>query len=339
MTQAAAAWYHHRPVAVIGGLGFIGSNLTERLVALGARVTVLTRSLERHRAAAADYARRGVQVREGDLRDPDAMRAAVAGQDLVFDLAGQSGATQSMDDPWTDLDVNCRGSLVLLEALRTESPAAKLVFASTRLTYGHVGAAPASEDRAAEPLCVHAVHKLAVEQYLNVYARLYGLTFASARLTNPYGPGQPRERTAYGVVNRLIHLALSGDALPIYGDGRQRRDYIYIDDAVAALVALGESPAANGRIYNVGSGVGTPMIDMARSIAAMAGGGRIELTAWPRLAAQMETGDFVADITRVRREIGWEPRITLNDGLERTISHYKSQVSSLKSDRTLRVES
>ena len=134
-------------------------------------------------------------------------------------------------------------------------------------------------------------------------------------------------------------LALSGDTLSIYGDGRQRRDYIYIDDAVDALMRMAEAPESNGRLYNVGSGLGTPIVDMARSIIELAGGGRIGFVAWPKLAAQIETGDFVADIGRIQRELGWTPRVTLADGLERTISHYKSQLSSLKAHRTMRVES
>lgn len=313
--------------AVIGGLGFIGINLTEHLAKRGVRVTVVTRSLDRYRAAAADCEQWGVGVCEGDLRDAGAMRAAVAGQDVVFNLAGRSGAVQSMEDPWTDLDVNCRGNLVLLEALRAHNPAAKLVFAGSRLAYGRAGADPVAEDRTVDPLCVHAVHKIAGEQYLKLYGRLFGLKFTVARLTNPYGPGQRRERDAYGVVNRLIHLALSGQTLRIYGDGRQRRDYIYIDDAVDALISLGEAGAANGRIFNVGSGVGTPLVDMAHAITSIAGGGRIEFVPWPPLAERVETGDFVADIGRIRREIGWAPRTALHDGLRRTVAFYRAQAA------------
>jgi UDP-glucose 4-epimerase len=325
--QPTPHWYRQRPVTVIGGLGFIGINMTGRLAGLGARVTVVTRSLDRHHAAVSDCQARGVAVREGDLRDLAAMRAAVAGQEVVFNLAGQSGAVQSMNDAFTDLDVNCRGNLVLLEALRAENPAARLVFVGSRLAYGRTGADPVDEERTPDPLCVHAVHKVAVEQYLTVYHQVYGLSFAAARLTNPYGPGQPRERTAYGVVNRLIHLALSGDILPIYGDGLQRRDYIYIDDAVSALLALGESPAANGRIYNVGSGVGTPMVEMAGAITAMTGAGRLQFVEWPALDGLIETGDFVADISRIRRELGWEPRTSLEDGLQRTVAFYRAHAA------------
>jgi UDP-glucose 4-epimerase len=201
------------------------------------------------------------------------------------------------------------------------------VFVSSRLTYGHVGAEPVDEDRAPDPLCVHAVHKLAVEQYLKLYGHIYGLTFSSARLTNPYGPGQPRERTGYGVINRMIHQALAGNALTVYGDGLQRRDYIYIDDAVDALLALAECPASAGRTYNVGSGIGTPLIEMARTISRMAGPGRIETVEWPVLAELIETGDFVADITRIRRELAWAPRVTLAEGLERTVAFYRAHAA------------
>jgi len=318
--------FERRRVLVIGGFGFIGVNLTERLRGLGARVTVATRSVVRHAAAAADAESRGTCVVEADLRDAMAMKAAVAGQDVVFNLAGQSGAVRSMEDPFTDLDVNCRGNLVLLEALREENRSAKLVFVSSRLTYGRVGPDPVTEDHQPSPTCVHALHKLAVEQYLHVYGRVYGLACTTARLTNPYGPGQPTERTAYGVVNRMIHQALAGALIPVYGDGRQRRDYIYIDDAVAALVEMARSPVSIGRTYNVGSGVGTPLVEMARTIAMIAGGG-IEMVRWPALAERIETGDFVADIGLIRRELGWEPKVPLAEGLERTVAFYRAHAA------------
>jgi UDP-glucose 4-epimerase len=319
--------YRDRAVLVAGGLGFIGTHLTNRLALLGARVTVVTPAIEHHRETAAGCAARGIRILEGDLRDAEAMRHAVAGAEVVFNLAGQSGAVRSMEDPWTDLDVNCRGNLVLLEALRTVNAVAKLVFVSSRLAYGRTGADPVAEEQMADPLCVHAVHKVAVEQYLKLYGQLYGLRFTVARLTNPYGPGQPSERTAYGIVNRMIHLALSGEALPVYGDGRQRRDYIYIDDAVDALLKLGESDAGTGRLYNVGSGIGTPFAEMARAITAIAGRGHIAFVPWPALAERIETGDFVADIARIRREIAWEPRVPLAEGLERTIAFYRAHAA------------
>ncbi len=313
---------------VIGGLGFIGVNLADRLLTAGDDVTLVTPNRARHEARAAAFADRGAHIVEGDLRDRDAMARAVAGQHLVFNLAGESGAVRSMEDPWTDLDVNCMGNLSLLEALRTVNPSARLVFVGSRLQYGKQAEQPVGEDQEPDPLCLHAIHKLTVERYLKLYAALYGLQYTIARVTNPYGPGQPESRTAYGVVNRLIHLALADRPLPIYGDGAQRRDYVFVDDVVSALVRLAESPASLSRAYNVGSGTGTRLVDMARIIIEIAGGGRIESVPWPELAAQIETGDFVADITRIQRELGWQPSVDLRDGLERTVALSRGQVQA-----------
>lgn len=313
---------------VIGGLGFIGVNLADRLLKAGDDVTLVTPNRARHEARAAAFADRGAHIVEGDLRDRDAMASAVAGQHVVFNLAGESGAVRSMEDPWTDLDVNCMGNLSLLEALRTVNREARLVFVGSRLQYGKQHEQPVGEDQEAEPLCLHAIHKLTVERYLRLYATLYGVHYTIARVTNPYGPGQPESRTAYGIVNRLIHLALAGKPLTVYGDGAQQRDYIYVDDLVSALVALAQSPVSVGRAYNVGSGTGTRLIDMARTIIEIAGSGHIEHVDWPVLAGQIETGDFVADITRIERELGWRPTIGLRDGLEQTVALSRGQVQA-----------
>ena len=302
--------YRDRAVLVIGGLGFIGGRLSSALADAGAKVTVITPSRQKHHEAAIDLEARGVRVVDGDVRDRAQMESAVRAQDVIFNLAGQSGAVRSMEEPWDDLDVNARGMLTLVEAVRRGNPGARVVFTGSRLEYGRVGSDPVAETHDTDPLCLHAVHKLVAEEYLRLYERLFGMSYAVARITNPYGPGQPRARTAYGVVNRLIHLALAGDALPIYGDGRQRRDYIYIDDVVAALLTLGT--AVTNNIYNVGTGVGTSIVEMAKAIVAAAGGGRLEFVAWPALAEQIETGDFVADIARIRADLGWQPTVALD---------------------------
>ncbi len=319
-------WYRERKVLVLGGLGFIGSHLTHQLVDAGARVTAMSRALDGHRELAAGLSAAGVEVVAGDVRDSAAMAAALAGQDLVFNLSGHSGAVRSVDDPFTDLDVNYRGQLVLLEVMRQISPAARLVFASSRLYYGHQAAQPVPEDARPDPLSFHAIHKSAAEDAIRVHARLFGLRAVVARITNPYGPGQPRERTAYGVINRLVHLAATDDVLPIYGDGSQLRDYVHVSDVAGALMAMGEAPAADGRTYNVGSGIGTALVDAATAIVEIAGGGRIEHVAWPALAGQVETGDFVADISRIRTELGWAPSIPLRQGLEQAVAAYRAGV-------------
>lgn len=310
-------------VLIVGGLGFIGVNLTTRLIILGARVAVLTPDRARHADRIAALEQAGVEIIEGDLRDQPLIEKHVAGRHLVINLSGQSGAVRSMEDPWTDLDVNCRGNLVLLEALRACNRDAKVVFAGSRLQYGHVEDLPVSEDAPQEALCLHAIHKQTVEKYLALYRRLFGIRYSVARITNPYGPGQPSARTAYGVINRMIHLAIADRALTIYGDGAQLRDYVHVDDVVAALVAMAASPDADGRAYNVGSGTGTQLVDLAAQVIAIAGRGRVEHIAWPPLAQQVETGDFIADISRIGSELGWRPAVALRDGLEQTVAFYR----------------
>ncbi|MBY0493467.1 MAG: NAD-dependent epimerase/dehydratase family protein [Cyanobacteria bacterium] len=311
-------------VLVIGGLGFIGVNLVAKLRELGARVTIMTPSRDRHSGTTSDFERDGIAVVDGDLRDGERLSSLVRGQHVVFNLSGQSGAVRSMEDPWTDLDVNLRGNLVLLEALRAHNRDAKVVFAGSRLQYGHPDRLPVPENAEKHPLCLHAIHKQTVEQYLELYARLFGVRYSIARITNPYGPGQPRSRTAYGVINRLIHQAIADRPLTIYGDGAQRRDYIHVDDVVEALIVMSTSPNADGRAYNVASGTGISMIDLARTIVEIAGAGHIEHVEWPELAKQIETGDFVADISRIRSELGWEPHIPLAAGLDKTVAFYRS---------------
>ena len=323
VTGGQAAALSGRNVLVIGGLGFIGVNLSARLVESGARVSIMTPSRDRHSGTAGDFEQAGVIVADGDLRDAERMSTLVRGMHIVINLSGQSGAVRSMEDPWTDLDVNLRGNLVLLEALRAHNRDAKVVFAGSRLQYGHPDRLPVGEDAEKHPLCLHAIHKQTVEQYLELYARLFGIRYSIARITNPYGPGQPRSRTAYGVINRMIHQAIADKALTIYGDGAQQRDYIHVDDLVDALIALATSPAADGRAYNVASGTGISLIDLAKTIIEIAEAGRIEHVEWPELAKQIETGDFVADISRIRSELGWQPQIPLAAGLEKTVAFYR----------------
>lgn len=321
--QSGREQLHDARVLIVGGLGFIGVNLTTRLARLGAKVSVLTPDRARHAEEVAAFERDGIEILEGDLRDQPLVERHVAGRQLVVNLSGQSGAVRSMEDPWTDLDVNCRGNLVLLEALRARNRDAKVVFAGSRLQYGHAEHLPVDEDAPQEALCLHAIHKQTVEKYLGLYHRLFGIRYSVARITNPYGPGQPSSRTAYGVINRMIHLAIDDRPLTIYGDGAQLRDYVHVDDVAGALVTMAASPAADGRAYNVGSGTGTKMVDLAEQVIAIAGRGRVEHVEWPPLARQVETGDFVADVGRISEELGWQPAIGLGDGLAQTVAFYR----------------
>lgn len=320
-----ADWYSSRRTLVVGGLGYLGSNLAGALIDAGADVMIVTPVRERHLSAVARFEAAGARVVEADIRDSAAMRAAVRGRDVVFNVSGKSGAIESVREPLVDLDVNCAGNLTLIEALRLESPAAKFVSTGSRLVYGTVRTLPVPEDHPLAPLCPHGAHKAVVEQYLAMYGALFGVRTTTLRITNPYGPGQPTERRAYGVINFLIHRAVAGEPLPIYGDGSQVRDYVFIADVIDAMLLVGADARSDARIYNIGSGVGIRMLDAAREIIATAGSGRIDPQPWPPLVQEIETGDFVADVTRIGSELGWRPTTPFAVGLRATIAASTAQ--------------
>ena len=309
-------FYRDRRVLVLGGGGFLGTNVSRRLAEAGARVTATST-----RASAVTPA--GVRHVRWEAADADSVRPLVAEADVVFSLFGRSGAVRSVREPAGDLAVNGAGQLAVLEAVRQAQPTAKVVFPSSRLAYGRVSELPVPESHALEPLDVYAVHKLAGEHYHQIYHRVHGLRTTVLRITNPYGPGQPVDRREYGLVNAMVQRALAGEALTVFGDGRQLRDLVYIDDVTDALLAAGAIAATDGEIYNLGSGVGIPLVDAAHAIVRLAGRGHVEHAAWPAFAECVETGDFVADIAKLSKTIDWRPRVGLDEGLARTIAAYR----------------
>lgn len=321
------AVYQGRRVLVLGGLGFIGSALTRTLLDLRAAVTVLSRQRAANASLAALFESRGAVLVEADVLDLQAMKHVVQGQDAVFHLAGRSGAVDSVHDPLANLQANCGGALSVLEALRTSSSAAKLVFAGSRLIYGAASACPVEEEQPLKPTSPHGVHVATVERYLQVYAELHGIRSCSMRITNVYGPGQPAVRSAYGIVNHFIHLALAGRPLPVFGGGAQLRDFIFVDDVVWAMLLAATDERSDGLALNVGSGNGIQMIDAARLIVGVAGSGTIELRPWPLLPQQIDSQSFVADIGRCRDKLGWRPTTDFATGLNRTIALHRSRAA------------
>ena len=320
--------YRGRRVLITGGTGFIGSNLVAELLADGAEVAVLARSPLPERGGRAELLRRVWHFR-GDVREPLLVREAVAGREVIFNLAGHSGSVSSNDEPFDDLDMNLRGQLVLLEACRRlPAPLPRVVFASSRLVYRPGVPLPVAEDAPTGPISLYGVHKLAGENYHLLYRHLYGMPAAVLRITNPYGHFQREEQDRYGIVNWFIHLAVAGRDLPVFGDGRQVRDYVHVDDVVSALLAAGSESAADGQLLNIGGGSGTPFADMAAAVVAEAGSGRVVHQPWPEQAAKVETGDFVADIGRAAEVLGWRPRIGLADGLRRVVAQYRKEAGA-----------
>src|SRR6185369_6808101 len=193
-----------------------------------------------------------VRVNIADVRDETSMAALVQDRDVIFNLAGQVSHIDSMRDPQTDLDINCRSQLTILEACRRHNPSAKIVYAGTRQIYGKPDRLPVDETHLVRPTDINGINKAAGEQYHLVYNNAFGVRACSLRLTNVYGPRQLIKHGRQGFIGWFIRLAIEGREIQIFGDGSQVRDFVYVEDAVDAFLRAGASDFVNGQVFNVG---------------------------------------------------------------------------------------
>jgi len=316
-------FYRGKSVLVTGGLGFIGLNISQRLLELGANVTVLDNFMPTEISKRLAGLLAHIKVAVADIRDEEKVERVVRDQEVIFNLAGKSGAADSNKTPLNDLDINCRGQLNLLEACRSFNPEVAIVFPSSRLVYGKPLYLPVDEKHPLAPESIYAAHKLAVENYHLIYGRLYGLKATVLRISNPFGPFQAGEGRAYGIANSFIQAAVSGRPITLFGDGSQRRDYLYIDDLVEALLRAASLPESRGRIYNIGDGQGTSLLELAEMAVLEAGRGEIVHVPWPEEYLAIETGDYLSDISLARHELGWSPGTDIREGIARTVRSYR----------------
>lgn len=299
---------------VLGGTGFLGSAIARRLVSLGVCTTIT--GLRPGHAV-----REGITVLQADLRDREALRAAIRGQDFVFNFAGVSGAAYSNIHAAGDLEVNARGVLNVLEVCREASPSARVIFPGSRLQYGPATQLPVPEDHPMRPTSIYGAHKVLGESYHLVYHHAYGLRTTVLRISNPFGvAGESHSGGTYNVVNRFLDLALRGETLHVFGDGGQARDYIHVDDVVEATLRAAISDETVGQALNLGTGRPTRIRDMAETIVRVTGRGRVEYVPWPEDAAAVETGDFYLDISKLRKAIDWSPEVDVESGVRRSIA-------------------
>ena len=309
---------------ITGGLGFIGSNLARRLVDLGAQVTIVDSLIPDYggnRFNIAGYEDR-LRLNIADVRDPYSMRALVKDQDILFNLAGQVSHMDSMTDPFTDLEINARSQLSILEACRYENPALRIVYAGTRQQYGKPRYLPLDEDHIQAPTDVNGVNKMAGEWFHMVYHTAYGLHTTSLRLTNTYGPRQLIRHNRQGFIGWFVRLAVEGKTIQLYGDGQQLRDLTYVDDVVDAFLRTGASDAACGEVFNLGGQAPISLLDLAQLIVQIAGRGQVELIPWPEARKKIDIGDVYSNYTRIQAALGWAPATPLPDGLAQMIAYY-----------------
>jgi UDP-glucose 4-epimerase len=321
-------FYRGRRVMITGGLGFIGSNVAHQLVALGADVLIVDSLIPDYGGNLFNIAgiEDRVTVSHADVRDAGEMNRLVVGQDVIFNLAGQVSHIDSMRDPHTDLDINCRSQLTILEACRERNAAAKVVYAGTRQIYGKPDRLPVDETQLVRPTDINGINKAAGEQYHLVYNNVFGVRACSLRLTNVYGPRQLIRHNRQGFIGWFIRLALEGREIQIYGDGSQLRDFVYVDDAADAFLRAGASEACNGGVFNVGSPEPVSHRDLVDLLIREAGRGSARFVEWPDDKRRIDIGSFYSDPRRFISTTGWSLTVPLAEGLRRTLAYYREHV-------------
>ena len=316
-------------VLITGGVGLIGSALARRLAGLDAELVLLDSMVPDAGANSANIAGIGdrVRVNIADIRDAAALRHLLAGQDFLFDLAGQTSHLESMNAPEHDLAVNCTAQLQLLELCREVAPAVTIVHAGTRQIYGRPRYLPVDEDHPLRPPDVNGVNKMAGEAYHLMFHDVYGLDTRSLRLTNVYGPGMRIKDARQNFLGIWLRRVLEDQAFEVWG-GEQRRELLYVEDAVEAFLCAALTPDTAGLAYNVGGDTPYTLLALAESLVRINGGGRFERREFPAERKRIDIGDFVTDDRRFRNLTGWAPRIGLDEGLARSLDYYRRHLAS-----------
>ncbi|PTX97728.1 NAD-dependent epimerase/dehydratase family protein [Opitutus sp. ER46] len=319
--------YAGKRVLITGGLGFIGSNLARRLVALGAEVSVVDSLVPEYggNRRNLDGVAGRIQVHVADVRDWPKLPKLVAGQDYLFNLAGQTSHMDSMTDPQTDLDINCRAQLAILEACRLHNPQIRIVFASTRQIYGRPDYLPVDEEHPLRPVDVNGINKIAGESFHLLYSRVHGIRATALRLTNTIGPRMRIKDARQTFVGVWIRRLLEGEPIEVWG-GEQLRDFTYVDDAVEAFLLAAANPKAEGRVFNLGGPPPVTLEALAQLIVTANGGGVYVVREFPRDRRKIDIGDYYADDRLIGRVLGWKPRTDLRTALARTLAYYRREL-------------
>ncbi|MBS1914141.1 MAG: NAD-dependent epimerase/dehydratase family protein [Bacteroidetes bacterium] len=326
--MSSADRFHGSRVLVTGGLGFIGSNLAARLAGAGAEVLLVDSLIPEYGGNLFNVGeiRDRVSINISDVRDEHSMRFLVQGCDYLFNLAGQTSHMDSMSDPFTDLEINCRAQLSILETCRRYNPGIRIVFASTRQLYGRPDYLPVDESHLLRPVDVNGINKMAGEWYHILYNNVYGIRASALRLTNTYGPRMRVKDARQTFLGIWIRLAVEGKPFEVW-DGDQLRDFTYVDDAVEALLLAAASEEAHGRVYNLGGDRPVSLKELAELVVVANNGGEYSVRSFPPERKPIDIGDYYADDARIRAELGWEPRVPLAAGIARTVAFYQEHLA------------
>jgi UDP-glucose 4-epimerase len=313
-----------KKILITGGLGFIGSSLAFRLVGLGAEVLLVDSLIPEYGGSLFNISgiEDKVKVNIADVRDEYSMTYLVQGQDYLFNLAGQTSHVDSMRDPYTDLEINCRSQLSILEACRKHNPDIKIVFASTRQIYGVPDYLPVDERHLLHPIDVNGINKTAGEWYHIVYNNVYDIRSCALRLTNTYGPRMRVKDARQTFLGWWLRQVIEGQEILVFGDGKQIRDFNYVDDAVEAFLLVAANDAANGEVFNLGGADPINLYDLAELLIELNGGGSFGVVPFPPERKVIDIGDYYGDYRKIQAKLGWQPKVSLREGLVSTLEFY-----------------
>ena len=317
--------FRDREVLITGGLGFIGSNLAISLVDLGARVTVLDAMRDDHGGNIfnVEPIRDRVAINFSDVRDESSLQYLVRGKDYIFHLAGQNDHVLSLTNPFPDIDINIKGSAMLLETCKRVNRDARLIYSGTRGEYGPAAMLPVGEDQPMRPRGIYELSSLTAQQLFQIYHDNHGVRSITLRLTNIYGERAQMRHSRFGVANWFVRLALDNEAIPVFGDGLLLRDFVYVQDAVEAMLRCAVTESAYGQVFNVGNSHASNFRELAETVVRVAGSRRWQLAPFSPERAAQEPGDFCSDIRKIGRVVGWRPVTSLEDGITKTVAFYR----------------
>ena len=316
-----------RRVLITGGLGFIGSTLARELVEMGSEVVLIDSLISEYGGSLENIAgiEDRVRVNISDVRDEHSLSYLVQGQDVLFNLAGQTSHLDSMENPYTDLEINCRSQLSILEACRRYNPVMRIVFAGTRQIYGRPQYLPVDERHPLNPVDVNGINKTAGEWYHLLYGDLYDIPVTVLRLTNTYGPRMRIKDARQTFLGYWFRLALAGEEIQVWGDGLQKRDFNYVDDAVRAFLLAASHDEAVGKIYNLGDDEIVSLKELAEMVVKVNGSGEYRVIPFPPERKAIDIGDYYGNHGRIRAELGWSPQVELAEGITRSLAFYRER--------------
>lgn len=315
--------FRNKRILITGGLGFIGSTLAHQLIKIGADVTLVDSMIPEYGGNLfnVEGIRDKVKINISDVRDRSSMNYLVRDKDYIFNLAGTLSHIDSMNDPFTDLEINCVAQLSILEAVRQNNSETKILFAGTRGQYGKADYLPVDENHPLHPTDVNGINNIAGEWYHILYNNVYGIRAISLRLTNTYGPRHQMKHHRQGIINWFIRQIIEGNKIKIYGDGSQIRDTNYVDDVIEAMLLAMASEETNGEVYNLG-GFPISLKDMVEKMIEIYGKGDYEIIVYPEDSKKIEIGDYIANYSKFKKVVGWQPQVDIETGLKKTFEYY-----------------